>query len=642
MKKSLLIEYSAYALVRFLGIIVISLPPKANYTLGKIAGVLGYALLKKKRRLVLKNLKLAFSHKFEHPALEQIAKKAFIGLALNIIETLYIPRMDLRYINRHVRIENLKYLDDALKRGKGVILLAYHLGNWELANVTCGLQGYTYKVIVNEQRYPMLNELLNRYRESKGCRSIARGVALREIIKALKNNEVVAMVGDQGGKEGVLSNFFGLPTSTPSGFVRFALTTGARVIPAIIIRERRFSHRIILEPPLAIDTAEETKEKLEGYLAQSNSILEYYVSAYPQEYFWFYKVWKYSPVKSVVVLSDGKTGHLRQMQAVSEIATSHRPQVTSQIIEVKFRNKLARALAQLFLALDINILEFCLKEESHRALKNAHPDLVISCGASLAGINLSLARENLAKSACIMNPGCLSLKRFDLVIMPKHDRPAVFRKNIAVTRGALNLIDEDYCKIQADELKSAIGAGAGSKAFLGILVGGDTKKYRLTAGTMHMVIQEAKRVCADLDMALLITTSRRTPGKIEELIRGELKDFKACKLLVIANEENVPGAVGGILGLADFIIASGESISMVSEAASSGKYVGVFKLIPKSFKNIKTRHEAFLNNLNREGYIYILKPESIADKVKEVFQNRPAIKRLDDRALVGEAVRKLL
>ena len=79
------------------------------------------------------------------------------------------------------------------------------------------------------------------------------GLAIREIIKALKAGEVVAMVGDQGGKDGTPAPFFGIPTSTPTGFVRFALNSQAVVIPAIIVRERRFSHRIILERPLKIE-----------------------------------------------------------------------------------------------------------------------------------------------------------------------------------------------------------------------------------------------------------------------------------------------------------------------------------------------------------------------------------------------------
>ena len=642
MKKNSLIEYPAYLLIKLFGLLVISFPLKLNFILGQTIGILGYYLLKKKRRLVKKNLKTAFAQRYSLEEIEGIAKKAFVSLALNITETLYIPRIDFRYINKHIRIENQSYLDDALKKGKGVILLAYHMGNWELANITCGLQGYTYKVLVNEQRYPLVNELLNRYRESKGCKTISRGVALREILRALKLNEVVAMVGDQGGREGCLSNFFGLPTSTPTGFVRFAQNAGACIIPAIIVRERRFYHRIILEHPLErerADNANDDRQNLGHYLSESNRILERFVSLYPQEYFWFYKIWKYSPFRQAVILSDGKSGHLRQAQAALKAVHSSQFTVHSNVVEIKFKNQFARMLAQVGFFFGLDLSEFCLTKESYTALKEAHADLVISCGSSLANINLALARENLAKSVCIMNPGRAKGKRFGLVIIPKHDRPHP-GKNILITLGALNLIDEDYLKKQAEILKSRIGT-IGGRPSIGLLIGGDTKKYRLTQSIMNPVIQEIKKASLDLDADILITTSRRTPKAIEKLLEREFSGFKNSKLLVIANEKNIPQAVGGILGIADFILVSAESISMVSEAASSGEYVGVFRLKPKGL-NFRTRHELFLKNLETQGYIYSMKKEAIADSIKSLLQGRPVVQRLSDMLLVGEAVKKLL
>lgn len=642
MKKNSLIEYPAFLLIKLFGLCVISSPLKLNFILGRTMGILGYYLLKKKRRLVKKNLKTAFAKRYSLEEIERIAKKAFVSLALNITETLDIPRIDFRYINKHIRIENQRYLDAALKKGNGVILLAYHMGNWELANITCGLQGYTYKVLVNEQRYPLLNELLKRYRESKGCKTISRGVALREILRALKLNEVVAMVGDQGGREGRLSNFFGLPTSTPAGFVRFAQATGASIIPAIIVRERRFYHRIILENPLENEgagNADDDLRNLEHYLAESNRILEHFVSLYPQEYFWFYKIWKYSPFRQAAILSDGKSGHLRQAQAALKTVQNSEFIIQSNVIEIRFKNKFLKIVAQACDSFGLDISEFCLTKESYTALKEAHADLVISCGSGLSSINLALARENLAKSVCIMNPGRAKRKRFGLVIIPKHDRPRR-GKNIVITLGALNLIDENYLKEQAEILKSKIGA-IGARMSLGLLIGGDTKKYRLTQGIMNQVIQEIKKASLDLDADILITTSRRTPQVIEKLLRKEFSDFKNSKLLVIANEKNIPEAVGGILGIADFILVSAESISMVSEAVSSGKYVGVFRLKPKGL-NFRTRHELFLKNLEARGYIYSMKKDAIADRIKSILGGRPALKRLNDRLLVEEALRRLL
>ena len=63
----------------------------------------------------------------------------------------------------------------------------------------------------------------------------------------------------------------------------------------------------------------------------------------------------------------------------------------------------------------------------------------------------------------------------------------------------------------------------------------------------------------------IITTSRRTPKKIENLLQREFKRHPACRLLIIASSNNVPEAMGGILGVSDLVIVSGDSISMVAE-----------------------------------------------------------------------------
>ena len=95
------------------------------------------------------------------------------------------------------------------------------------------------------------------------------------------------------------------------------------------------------------------------------------------------------------------------------------------------------------------------------------------------------------------------------------------------------------------------------------------------------------------------------------------------------------------MAIADFIVVSGESISMVSEAASSGKHTGVFKLKPRGL-NFRARHELFLKNLQAQGYIHIMNVNTIADEIKYILQAGPVTKRLNDRLPVEEALKRLL
>jgi len=315
---------------------------------------------------------------------------------------------------------------------------------------------------------------------------------------------------------------------------------------------------------------------------------------------------------------------------------------------------LAKILANACAGFGLDIFELCISEESYLALRRASADVVISCGASLAGLNLAIARDNLARSVCVMNPGIAGRRRFDLVIMPKHDWKR-HQKNTVITDGALNLIDQDYLSQQTqgllkviasdralkNSMATAIGSRTIARGLIGVLIGGDTKKYKLTQRLITAVSSQIKKAASDLGMDILLTTSRRTSDKAEEIIKKEFGGLKECPLLVIAREKNIPQAVGGILGLCECVVVSGESISMVSEAAASGKYVLVFRL-KGTYLGREGRHERFLRNLESEGYIRITQPENIADKIKELIRDKPPIKKLDDRAKVKEAMRKLL
>jgi mitochondrial fission protein ELM1 len=263
--------------------------------------------------------------------------------------------------------------------------------------------------------------------------------------------------------------------------------------------------------------------------------------------------------------------------------------------------------------------------------------MIISCGASLAPLNFILSKENLAKSIVVMRPSVLSTRRFDLVIIPRHDRPTR-RKNCVVTEGALNLINEQYLKSQTEKLISLFPIPYSlSSIYMGLLIGGDTKNFILEKDTVREVIRQLKSVCADLNAGILITTSRRTSREVEVRVLEEFKDYPRCKLLIIANEKNIPQAMGGILGLSKIIITSPDSISMISEAASSNRYVLVFKT-----RALDRRHRRFLDYFYRNKYIYLVESHNLAAKIKEIWLNRPEIHTLKENLLVAEAVKRII
>ncbi|MFC1704647.1 ELM1/GtrOC1 family putative glycosyltransferase, partial [Candidatus Omnitrophota bacterium] len=276
----------------------------------------------------------------------------------------------------------------------------------------------------------------------------------------------------------------------------------------------------------------------------------------------------------------------------------------------------------------------------YEQLCKTHADFVVSCGSSVAPINCIFSYETSARSIAILKPSILSLKKFDMVILPRHDTPPE-RDNIVVTEGSLNVIDKEYLSEQSRQLTNRYpNFQVNKRDKLGLLLGGNTKNYCLSSKAMDTVLSEIKRVAQDLGLEMLATTSRRTPREIDELIKKELKAFPPCKLLVIANENNIPEAVGSILNFSKIVIVSSDSISMISEAASSGKYVIVF-----NGSNIapNRRHEKFLTSLSQRKYIYWIDDvHSIASTIKDIYRAQPKVKTLNDFETVRKALHKIL
>jgi mitochondrial fission protein ELM1 len=205
------------------------------------------------------------------------------------------------------------------------------------------------------------------------------------------------------------------------------------------------------------------------------------------------------------------------------------------------------------------------------------------------------------------------------------------------------LIDNDYLKSQSEILSRGSGLaclpdrqGVRGLGCIGLLIGGDTKDFRLDKGIISEVINQLKAVSGRFGLDILATTSRRTSAEIEGLLKSELGSFAGCKLLVIANEKNIPEAIGGILGLSRIVIVSAESISMISEAASSGRYIIVFE------SRVNPRHREFLDNLSKAGHIYLIPAGGIGALCERLNRDNPESLVLQDKVVVERALERVL
>ena len=216
---------------------------------------------------------------------------------------------------------------------------------------------------------------------------------------------------------------------------------------------------------------------------------------------------------------------------------------------------------------------------------------------------------------------------------------------VAVTRAALNLVDKEYTAQQSHLLLNRYSHLKNSyRTKIGVFIGGNTKNIEFTESAIKMVIHQIKEVAVQLNADILLTTSRRTPENIEQVIWRELKKFERCPLLISASNSDVPEAVGGILGLADYVLVSGESVSMVSEAVSSGKKTVVFNVTSYSESEDESRnkYERFVDTLSEQGYLVACPIKGIRQALYSVISDKIYLKPLNDRESVAKVVERII
>lgn len=622
------IDYAACWFVKTAGRLICRLPPETACWLGRRCGLPMRLLTRERALIAYANLRAALSDTYAPQELWGMVRRLYSNIGQGVVELLRIPRMDASYAGRYIEVQGQEYLDRALAQGQGVVLLTGHFGNWELSLIVAGIRGYAVTALARKQKLPRLYRLLISYREAKGCTIVSKGLAVRAMVKALQANGIVGIVGDQDTRQSpIWCGLFGRTVGFAPGPLHMAVTTGAAVIPAFAVRRHGPYHTIILEAPFQLDPHASVHARVEEGTQAFARLLERYVRQDPDQWLWLHKRWKSTPHRRALILSDGKTGHVKQSramaQALQQQCDERRLRLRVDEMTVQYRSRLRRAILTGLVAVaprrclrGYGILRWALTPESAAAIARAHADFVISTGAAAAPVNVLAAYENRAKALISMRPSLIPLSKFDLVAAPAHDRLPP-RRNVVTLAGATTVINaatlQRACETLARRLGPSVNVTSvlnGRGRSLGLILGGDFNGARLTPTLAEAAIQSLLRACDTHNAQLLATTSRRTAPAVDAAVGRLLSAHARCPLLVRPNAQYVDGAMESILALAQVLVVSGDSISMVSEAVASGKPVVVVE--PEWLNRGATRkHRMFLERLARQGRVRVVAPAAV-------------------------------
>lgn len=267
--------------------LVLILPEKWRWDLGKMMGRVAGALVPSRRRIVIDNMLQAGYSPKEVP---HLARRTWEALGLLGAEYIYYSIGYPKKLEKMVQWEGEEHLDKAISRGKGVILVVAHLGNWELLG-TCLAKKHPVIAIARDQDNEGFNRVILGSRSQSGVRIVPLNASLKPILSALRRNEIAAFMVDQRGKGGYIP-FFGRNARFYLGAATFALRTGASILPSRFVRVKPGQFRLIFDPLIdPVDTGH-IEEDAQATTALIMNNVEQQVRENPDQWLWMHKLWK--------------------------------------------------------------------------------------------------------------------------------------------------------------------------------------------------------------------------------------------------------------------------------------------------------------------------------------------------------------
>lgn len=261
-------------------------------------GKLIYHVLPLRRKVVLENLRRVFAESVPETGIVRLAQAYYAHYARFLVDFVRQIFMSAERRKTWIRVENMESPLREYHKGKGILLLTGHFGNWEVSTVAGIRQFPEYRNLFYFVRRPLRPKWFNdfvtwRFRKA-GLGTLSKRGSLEQIIELLGQRAIIVNVFDQHAnqREGVVVDFLGQPASTFKSLALIAMETGAPVIPSSSWREPDGSHVLRFEEPLPLIQCEDVGEAIRRNTRAYNAALERMLLRHPEQWIWMHKRWK--------------------------------------------------------------------------------------------------------------------------------------------------------------------------------------------------------------------------------------------------------------------------------------------------------------------------------------------------------------
>jgi Kdo2-lipid IVA lauroyltransferase/acyltransferase len=266
-----------------------------------VVGDLFFFLMRKTRARVRKNMEGVSGGRWSKERVDVLTRKTFQNYGQYLLDYMVMHR--LRPSNKDQWVEEevgAGYMMEALQAGKGAICITPHLGNWEIGGLLFSFRGGSLNVLTLDEKDLDTRSFREEMRRRRGIKILYINpkddspMAILDAVKALRRNEILAMLGDRiESQKTMVFDFFGKKTAFPIGVAILAMATEAPVLPVFVVMEKNRKYRGIIEPPIYFNPS--SRKDREAVIREGMERLikkfEGYIEKYPDQWYNFYSYW---------------------------------------------------------------------------------------------------------------------------------------------------------------------------------------------------------------------------------------------------------------------------------------------------------------------------------------------------------------
>lgn len=293
--------WSIQAAVFYIFTLALSLLPKSLVRpAGHLIGAMGFIMIPARRHVAINNIRQSLPTLMKQPGWdlqshtpEKITRQMFCHLGMSLIETCRLYHGRGEEVLKQVEIRGEEYLESARARGKGVVVLTAHCGNWELAALALARHfDSPMSVVARRQNSPYLNRMVEKMRLRYGNFIIYKDHAFRGMMSVIRKNGIIGLLVDQAvlPEHGVLVDFLGRTAWASKSPVLLARKSGTAVVPAFIHREPD-RHIIEIHPELVFSD-DNSEQGIVANVQTYSRIIENFIASHPVDWYWVHRRWK--------------------------------------------------------------------------------------------------------------------------------------------------------------------------------------------------------------------------------------------------------------------------------------------------------------------------------------------------------------